>query len=268
MIRRIVRNLIKPHLIPGKAIGKIQRVYAGFRYDENEFITEQEKKFSKIGLDYSSTHSELEAIYEKDSRLKVDMTSCHHNLFVALSKKYKFNKILEIGTHSGSGATLLSILFPDAKISTIDLPDNHPVFLDTYNRSSSKERLCFIKNRDTLLSNRNNIEFKQINSLELIFSDEVFDLIWVDGAHGYPVVTIDIINSLRLINKGGFVVCDDVYKRVRKSDEMYSSIASYRTIEELSGANLINYSLILKRTIKPWGHKILRKYIAVLQKKY
>ena len=62
------------------------------------------------------------------------------------------------------------------------------------------------------------------------------------------------------------MVCDDVYKRVRKSDEMYSSIASYRTIEELSGANLINYSLILKRTIKPWGHKILRKYIAVLQK--
>ncbi len=101
----------------------------------------------------------------------------------------------------------------------------------------------------------------------MTFETEVFDLIWVDGAHGYPVVNIDIINSLRMINENGFIVCDDVYKHTIKSDSMYSSTASYETIRELSNANLIKYFLILKRTASPYGHASVRKYIAILQKK-
>ena len=48
-------------------------------------------------------------------------------------------------------------------------------------------------------------------SLNLINSNEKYDLIWIDGAHGYPTVTIDIINSLKLINNDGLIICDDVY---------------------------------------------------------
>jgi predicted O-methyltransferase YrrM len=105
-----------------------------------------------------------------------------------------------------------------------------------------------------------------MNSLGLTFSYDNFDLIWIDGAHGYPVVTADIVNSLNLVNENGLVVCDDVYKSINKSDEMYCSVASYETIRQLYNANLINYSLILKRTIKPWGSPQFRKYIAVLEK--
>ena len=267
MIDRIVRNLSKPHLIPGKIFGKIQWLYAGFGYDESKYIEEQEERFSKLNLTFSGTQNELEQLYLSNNELKVEMSSCHYNLFVALGKKYKFDNILEIGTHSGAGATLLSILFPESKITTIDLPDDHPIFLKTYDRGSSSKRSEFIRKRDKLLIGKDNIKFIQINSLDLTFWSQSFDLIWVDGAHGYPVVTIDIINSLRIISKNGFVVCDDVYKHVRKSDEMYSSTASYETIKELFSANLINYSLILKRTISPWGHSSVRKYIAVLQKK-
>jgi predicted O-methyltransferase YrrM len=267
MINRIIRNLSKPHLLPGKLLGKIQWLYAGFGYDESKYIDEQEQRFSKLNLTYSGTQDELDLLYLSNNDIKVEMSSCHHNLFVAFRKKYKFDNILEIGTHSGAGAVLLSTLFPMAKITTIDLPDNHPIFLETYGRNSTNERNEFIRKRDELLNSKSNIKFTQINSLDLTFSNESFDLIWVDGAHGYPVVNIDIINSLRMVNKNGFVVCDDVYKHVRRSDEMYCSTASYETIKELFSANLIKYSLILKRTIKPWGHASVRKYIAILQKK-
>ena len=80
------------------------------------------------------------------------------------------------------------------------------------------------------------------------------------------LVTADIINSVRMLKKGGFVLCDDVFKHVKKSDEMYQSIASYETIKSLSNAKLINYSLVHKRIIKPYAAPKLRKYIAVLQK--
>ena len=267
MFERIIKNLLKPQLIPGKLARKIQRFYIEFWYDEKRYIAEQVKNFQEMSLDYFGTVDELNDVYKDDSRIQVEMASHHHNLFVAFSHKYNFKNILEIGTHSGAGAVLLSKIFPDSKITTIDLPDNHPIFLDTYNRNVNKERLDFIKQRDELLSSSGNIEFKQINSLELTFSNSQYDLIWVDGAHGYPVVTVDIINSLRLVSEGGFVVCDDVFKQLNKSDDMYSSIASFETIQALSDAKLINYSLILKRTVKPWAHPRLRKYIAILTKR-
>ena len=51
--------------------------------------------------------------------------------------------------------------------------------------------------RDKTLNISRNIQFKKMNSLELCNSDKSYDLIWVDGAHGYPNVTIDISNSIR-----------------------------------------------------------------------
>ena len=43
-----------------------------------------------------------------------------------------------------------------------------------------------------------------------------FDLIWVDGAHGYPVVTTDIINALRLakIRADCVTICSWGFKTV------------------------------------------------------
>ena len=46
-----------------------------------------------------------------------------------------------------------------------------------------------------------NVKFKQMNSIKLTYEQDEFDLIWIDGAHGYPFVTFDILNSLRLSNQ-------------------------------------------------------------------
>ena len=62
-----------------------------------------------------------------------------------------------------------------------------------------------------------------------------YDLIWIDGAHGYPVVCIDIINSLHILKENGLILCDDVCLKLNQSnsDIMYSSIATYETLNEL-----------------------------------
>ena len=38
-----------------------------------------------------------------------------------------------------------------------------------------------------------------------------YDLIWIDGYHGNPTVTIDLVNSIRLIKKTG--IYQDVPKK-------------------------------------------------------
>jgi predicted O-methyltransferase YrrM len=97
---------------------------------------------------------------------------------------------------------------------------------------------------------RNNIIFIQENSLFLTRSKELqdqFDLIWIDGAHGYPIACADIINSVSLANTDTIIMCDDVYKSVRINDSMYRSMASWETIEELKKSCSISCDYFLKR---------------------
>ena len=176
------------------------------------------------------------------------MFSEHLIAMGSISKKFKnFSKILEIGTFDGRSAIILADLFKDAAITTIDLPSDSDNYKDIYLRDSSNQR--FIKKRNSLLSKCERINFKEMNSINLTkFDNKSFDFIWIDGAHGYPVVAIDIINASRLIKDGGIIMLDDVHKFVRKSDKMYSSIASYEVLKALKEARLISdFTLLRKR---------------------
>ncbi len=182
------------------------------------------------------------------------MYSEHLIIFAALSNSsFKPKRILELGTYLGITTVVLSKLFPDSEISTIDLKDDDPLFKNTYKRKGSLEE--FIRKRDKLIKNNKKINFIQNNSLFLTFPSDLDgqDLIWVDGAHGYPVVTSDITNCLRLINKKGILMCDDIWKSINKSDHMYSSIAGYETLNSFSEAGLIKTILFRKRISKKYN---------------
>ena len=100
---------------------------------------------------------------------------------------------------------------------------------------------------------------------------------WVDGAHSNPVVTSDIINSLRLLRKRGFMACDDIY--IKKSTEdinfstfdpkfanqMYSNLNAYQTLLSLKAAKLIDFSLIYKRIDSNNSIPGRRKFIAIVK---
>ena len=197
------------------------------------------------------------------------MSSEHEVFFSSLSlnKNREINDILEIGTFDGFNALLLSKLFTKTNIVTIDLPENSEDFVNFYDRKKKIDK--FIEDRNNILSENKNIQFFSLNSLGLLNHKKKYDLIWIDGAHGYPVVCIDIINALHILNDKGIIVCDDVHKNLNQinSDRMYHSIASYETLKELSKENLIKFELIYKR-LDPKNNCIKneRKFLAIVTK--
>lgn len=171
--------------------------------------------------------------------------------------------MLAIGTYAAESTKLSSVLFLGAQISTINLPDNDPIFSQTYGRGDSEARARFIDERNQLIQTCENVTFVQQNSLQLLHKkDEKFDLIWVDGAHGYPVVAMDIVNSLACLSKEGFMFIDDVWVSRSINDPNYRSIGAYESIVALKNAGLIEFDLVPKRIEFPHGEGHMKKYIA------
>lgn len=190
------------------------------------------------------------------------MYSEHLVIFAAISKSnIEINNILEIGTFDGKTSTILAKLFPNSKITTIDLQDKDPIFINTYDRKSNFAE--FIKNRNFLISKNKNINFIQMNSLQLSITKNNLpkqDLIWVDGAHGYPVVASDITNAIGLMNNQSILMCDDIWKKQKSKDNYYDSIAGYETLNSFSQANIIETYFFSKRVGKKYNDRC--KYVS------
>jgi predicted O-methyltransferase YrrM len=192
------------------------------------------------------------------------MFSEHLVLLAAISlSDVKISSILEIGTYDGKTSVILSKLFPHANITTVDLPDFEKNFYGTYYRE--KNLLEFVSKRNQLISRYKNIRFKEMNSLKISEFTENFDLIWVDGDHSYPVVAMDIINSFRLLRKGGLLLIDDIFKNVRNLSNNYVSLAGFSSLLALKEANLINkFTLYHKRLGGKFN--INKQYIGLTKK--
>lgn len=255
--------------LPYRIIYKIYRELSVLTYNSAKFITAQNELFFEINLDRSSALEKLYQIRKQNNLPQMPMASEHEVIFSALSLRYKPKKILEIGTYDGSNALLLSHLFQDSIITTIDLPDDDNLFKDTYNRNDPNFLSKFISYRNTNLNKSQNIKFQQFNSIELYKKKEEFDLIWIDGAHGYPYVTIDIINSLRLINQNGIIMCDDIWKtKPFTQDKIYTSVAAKETLDVLAENSFLNNYYFFKRLDKKNNSvNSERKYISLSFKK-
>jgi predicted O-methyltransferase YrrM len=247
---------------------KIKRFFYKYKYKENFFKNHQSNIFSKFNLNRNLGLLKIKNIKTKYKFLSSNKMSSEHETFfasISLNSSIKIKKILEIGTFDGKNAFLLSLLFEDAKVETIDLKKNDDNFKNFYNRKNQINK--FTNLRNNFLSKNKKIIFKEFNSIHLYNSDKKYDLIWIDGAHGYPVVSMDIINSLRLINKNGIIMCDDIYVNKIKSDKMYNSNAAIETLTELKNENIINFDLIYKRLDCKNNSDInKRKFIAIIKK--
>ena len=217
-------------------------------YDYNFFVEDQNSKFKLLGLNRKQALEKLLLIKKKYNLTDRKMSTEHETLFSALSDKIDIPKIeiLEIGTFDGANSFLLSLLFQNSNITTVDLPDDNEEFVKTYDRH--KDYNQFIKKRDEILSKRKNIEFLKTNSINLIKFKKKFDIIWIDGAHGYPTVCIDIINSYNMLNENGIALCDDVFlTKPLNEDQTYRSIGAFQTLKSLENEKLISLNLFYKR---------------------
>lgn len=257
-----------------KIIKKIIAIFFYFKfvksYNLSFYQAEQEEKYKLIDLDRNLGLQKLNQLKKTYSFLDYGMSSEHQTLFCSFSEKKNLliKNILEIGTYDAKSAFLLSKLFPNSKIDTIDLEDNNEIFKKSYSRDDENLRTRFIEERNKLLEKSKNINFIQKNSLYLTFEDEKkYDLIWIDGAHGYPFVTIDIINAIKLIDPSGIILCDDIFTKSVNEDNLYKSNAGYETLNELKKINLINFTLLYKRLDRSFNAiPNERKFIACVKK--
>jgi predicted O-methyltransferase YrrM len=271
LLLKIIRNLIRPHKIPKKIFNKLNYYFNYKKYNQNFFEKEQNDIFKYFGLNREEGIKKLTLI-KKDLDFKSrdsGMSSEHEVIFssLSLSKNKSITDILEIGTFDGFNALLLSNLFPNSNIDTIDLPENDDDFINFYNRKDNISK--FIQDRNIILSKNKNINFFPLNSLKLLNHKKKYDLIWIDGAHGYPMVCIDIINSLHILKENGLILCDDVFLELNQSnsDTMYSSIATYETLNELKKQNLVNFRLVYKRLNAEYNCiENTRQFIAIVSK--
>ena len=272
LFMKILNNLARPHKIPKKILNKLNYYFSYKKYNQNFFEEEQNKIFEHFGLNRQEGIKKLTST-KKDLDFKLrdsGMSSEHEIIFssLSLSKNKSFIDILEIGTFDGFNSLLLSNLFPNSNIDTIDLSETDDDFVNFYNRKDNINK--FIQDRNIILSKNKNINFSPINSLKLLNYKKKYDLIWIDGAHGYPVVSIDIINSLHILKENGLILCDDVHLKLTQSnsDKMHRSIATYETLNELKKQNLINFRLVYKRLSAEHNCiKNTRKFVAIVSKK-
>ena len=269
---KIINNLARPHKIPKKILNKLNYYFSYKKYNQNFFEEEQNKIYEHFGLNRQEGIKKLIST-KKDLDFKLrdsDMSSEHEVIFssLSLSKNKSFSDILEIGTFDGFNSLLLSNLFRNSNIDTIDLSETDDDFVNFYYRKDKINK--FVQDRNIILSKNKNINFSPLNSLKLLNYKKKYDLIWIDGAHGYPVVCIDIINSLHILKENGLILCDDVCLKLNQSnsDIMYSSIATYETLNELKKQDLIDFRLIYKR-LSPEHNCVenTRKFVAIVFKK-
>mgnify|MGYP001193318554 CR=1 FL=1 len=187
--------------------------------------------------------------------------SWHHHLFACFDNSPK--NILEIGTLSGEFTHFLSNLFPESKVYSIDLSQNDQSFQNTYDRNTDDKLSKFIEIRKNNLKNKN-IIFKELDSFNILnhFKDIEFDLVWIDGDHLNPQVTIDIFSTYNLLNKDGFMMCDDIIKDNYHSN--YVDNQSFKTLSFFQEKKLLSNNYILKRINKNnYKHK---KFISISKK--
>tara|TARA_B100000963_G_scaffold29270_1_gene21678 strand:- start:4284 stop:5099 length:816 start_codon:yes stop_codon:yes gene_type:complete len=265
--KKIIKSLLDPFTLPHKINFHSRKLfnkwYYQSRYNKNEFEKYQENLFKDYGIDYFGALSNLND--KRSNYLELELKknlahSEHQTFFSGLSLiNNNINRILEIGTFNAQNAFLLSVLFKKAQVITVDLPSDSNDFINSYKRADPNNLENFLNERNSRISKRDNLSIIEKNSVNLINFEGKFDLIWIDGAHFDPIVTMDIINSLNLLSDKGLILCDDI----RKSEKN----ATWRLINILKKENIIDFSLILK-WLDPEhnANPNFRSYISVIKK--
>jgi len=180
-------------------------------------IADVEHKLADLGEDglLVSRYDDDETGYKFKSVRYYDTQGLHLNRFyyaLASLVLKDVKNVLEIGTGDALSTIVLSRLFPDAKIFTVDLPQDDPM----YNRWRQKSERAPMRReqRQVRLKGKNITPF-EINTFFLPTLDlpEKFELILADGDHIYPQVAGDIMFAYSRIAEGGFLFIHDYYEQ-------------------------------------------------------
>lgn len=138
----------------------------------------------------------LEALHEgkRGSLLPYEIKT-----IATITKALRPKNVLEIGTYEGRTALNIAInLSKNSRLYTIDLPQGES--------SSFKVGKFFHGSKIA-----NKIQQIEADSTKFDFSKlPRMDMIFIDGAHGYYPVLSDTQNAMKILNKNGIILWDDV----------------------------------------------------------
>jgi predicted O-methyltransferase YrrM len=267
----ISRLRLKIWLALSIRLGKFFSKLPGSKRNQIELNSKQKDFFEVLGINYAEAKEKLNLLCLKLFKVEYNsangMWSDHLIYFTGLSLSgFKPRNILEIGTFKGETTRILSELFPDCSIRTLDISKKEMQSKNIY-AYALNSKIDIFEHRKRNIVGVSNIVFNELNSLFLTLETGEYDLIWLDGAHGYPIASMDFTNCIRMLSKEGKLVCDDVYFKIWKEDPNYFSKAVIDSLQAFAQVKIIDYKMILKRTDLDnnfWKNQT--KYVAIAEK--
>lgn len=189
IFKKFFQNIRKESFQQSKTTSKKIPIHQSF---ENLNISNELLKNSKIQSEF------LNHIKVKKLFFTQDWFSYKINVIKNILDKYQKNypnKILEIGSFEGLSTSFFLYLFNNSKIDVVDL------FLPQYKEVFDKN-LKIINNGSVKIFKTNSHNFLSNNN-------ESYDLIFVDGGHGYLDVLVDLLYSYKFLNLDGILLIDD-----------------------------------------------------------
>ena len=218
----------------------------------------------KDHLDASRLAFGMNSSVDFDSSLRLDRTQELLFAAISLARKDSVKSILEFGTFSGESTLVLRALFPSASITTIDLPK--PILTAADKTSEIKRitdlRSINVKKAEANLILKNSALIPQIDL-------DVYDLVWLDGDHTYPVVIIDVVNALNCLSENGILIMDDVCRHVSITNLILRrslSTDSWYTVKKLSQIYGLVFELFPKRLNFSQYLPVRRREMALIKK--
>jgi len=264
VIRKIIKiiNQICKKLLPQSYYSRIKIIYYSLQssnYDLSKDLEYNENLFKKFNFDIEKIKQKLNSL---NFSYHDDWLSWHYHLFVGLKDYFEDKKIniLEIGTASGAFTNFISKVYDDHQITTISLGENEIPLSEFGGDEERKRKFLELRNKNL---NRKNINFVKSNSINIkkYFYGKKFDLIWVDGDHLNPQVTIDIVNSLDLLNNDGIICTDDVIMDNKFEKNKYTSNEGFLTLKHFGDNKILKNEYLIKRIQK--DNSITKKYVSI-----
>ncbi len=230
----------------------------------------QAEAFAGVGLDYAAAVRRLDEMLAAMGLPPYDesdgMASQHWTLFAGIAAASPVRDILEIGTFNARGTLVLSRLFPDSRIVTLDLDDASPHFNDSYGRNDIAFREAHIRERTANLARCPNATFLPANSFHMPkhLAGRRFDLIWVDGSHDYPAIAWDMFHALHSLNPDGWLLADDVFRHPKARWLPYAN-DGHDLIRYLAVDGIVAPRFVAKRVQETRINRIREKHILVLR---
>jgi len=159
-------------------------------------------------IEYSSILPDTGRFHFQTFRdVEASVTLTEAAALAALIQLSEAKRVFEFGTYKGVSTTQLALNLPaDGIVYTLDLPEDHPVYLE-YSRLASETGMKILVPEDVV----SKVQFLKSDSAKFDTTPyrNLMDLVFVDGYHSYEYVKNDTEKGWEMLRPGGIIAWHD-----------------------------------------------------------